>query len=168
MDPDIGHTLVHYLYTGTYQTLKPAQAASNSLNHCTEYGRGILAYHAARSYHIDGLAKLAIESIELHDKELSIFEILDTIKDNYTHIVYREDETWLPEYLKKKVREAYEVDETLFTDEPFLDHIANSAAFNNALLRIMLGVLTDKITAMAKSKGEIRQASSDILLTVKN
>lgn len=76
VDEDIGHTLVHYLYDGTYQTLKP-QGAAGPPDSTVEYRRGILAYCTARLYKLNGLVDHAISSIELFGKDLSIFQILE-------------------------------------------------------------------------------------------
>ena len=167
VDDDTGHTLVHYLYTGTYQTLKP-QAASDSPSPdpSTEYRRAVLAYLAARSFQIDGLAQLARSNMELYEKGLSIFDILDIMQDIYPNLP--EDEIWLPDSIKMKIEAAYEVDETIFTTERFLDYIGEATAFNKALVKIMVGAYTEKIKGMAKKEGKrLKNAFSGIWLNAK-
>src|SRR5438034_1497253 len=45
VDEDLGHTLVHYLYTGTYQTLKLQDASVDTMSkRITEYRRNIQLY----------------------------------------------------------------------------------------------------------------------------
>lgn len=155
VDEDIGHTLVHYLYTGTYQTLKP-HGASGPPNSAMEYRRGILVYCTARLYQLDSLVEHAIRNMGLFDKQLPIFDILDIITDIYPKL--RADEIWLLDYLKAKIEAAYEADETMFAQDQFLNYIGEGTAFNKALVKIMVGIYTDKITSMAKEKGEIRES----------
>jgi hypothetical protein len=147
VDEDIGHTLVHYLYTGAYQTLKP-QGVSGPPDSTTEYRRGILVYCAARSYRLDGLTDHAMRNMGLFDKHLSIFDILDIVREMYPKLLG--DEIWLPDYLKTKIEAAFEADETIFTQERFLNHISEATTFNKALVMIMVRIYTDKITNMAK------------------
>jgi hypothetical protein len=148
VDEDIGHTLVHYLYTGTYQTLK-SQGVSCPL---TEYRRGILVYCVARLYELNGLADHAIRIIGLFDKMLSIFQVLDIASNVYPKLL--EDETWLPDYLKTKIGAAFKADETIFSQERFLNHIGEATAFTKALVKIMVGIYTEKITSKAKKEGD--------------
>jgi hypothetical protein len=153
VDEDIGHTLVHYLLTGAYQTLQP-QDDLDTPNSTTEYQRSILVYCTARRYGLDTLTDHARRNMGLFDKRLTIFEILDIARDMYSK--FTEDEIWFPNYLKTKVEAAYEADETVFTQERFLDYIGEATVFNKALVKIMVRIYTDKITSMARKKGEIR------------
>lgn len=90
----------------------------------------------------------------LFDKQLTIFEILDMARDMYPKLT--EDKIWFLNYLKTKVEAAYEADESIFTQERFLNYIGEATAFNKALVKIMVGIYTDKITSMARKEGEIR------------
>ncbi|KAF2804327.1 uncharacterized protein BDZ99DRAFT_545605, partial [Mytilinidion resinicola] len=155
VDEDIGHTLVHYLYTGTYQTLKP-RGVFGTPKTTTEYRRGFLVYYIARLYGLDGLAEHAIKNMEMFDQGLSIFEILDIARDLYPKFL--KDENWLLDYLKTKIEAAFEADETIFAQERFFDHIGEAAAFNKALVKIMVGIYTDKITSLVNKEGEIRES----------
>jgi len=56
INEDIGHTLVHFLYTGCYQTWASERT--------TEFERSVLTYHAASKYEIEGLKMLAKNEAE--------------------------------------------------------------------------------------------------------
>ncbi|KAH2775726.1 hypothetical protein KXW38_001174, partial [Aspergillus fumigatus] len=43
VDEDIGHTIMHYLYTGNYETVKPP-STSELPRRATEYTRSVFAY----------------------------------------------------------------------------------------------------------------------------
>lgn len=150
VDEDIGHTLVHFLYTGAYQTLK-LQDVSNDFEKAREYLRACSVYRTARSYGLYSLADLAVQNMELLDKESSLFQILDMAKDIYPKLL--EDDVWFPEYLKTKIKAAFEEDETIFTQERFLNYLGEAAAFSRVLAKIMVDTLTDKIKSIAKKDG---------------
>jgi hypothetical protein len=164
VDEDIGHTLVHYLYTGTYQTLKP-QGILGPPDNTTEYGRSILVYYTARSYGLDLLAEHAIRNMELFDKGLSIFQILDVARYIYSKL--HGDEMLPPDYLRTKMEAVFKVDGTIFAQQQFLNYIGEATTFNKALVKIMVGIYTDKITSMSEKKGEIKKLPSGIPLTAK-
>ena len=76
VDEDVGHTFIHYLYTGNYQTLKSSPTCDMP-RRAIEYNRSVLAYHAALSCGLDGLADYAREYIQIFDKDTNIFDIID-------------------------------------------------------------------------------------------
>lgn len=55
IDEDVGHTLVHYLYTGEYQTLRESEHRRH-----TEYKRSVLVYCAASNLEIVDLGDMAL------------------------------------------------------------------------------------------------------------
>ncbi len=71
LDEDIGHTLVHYLYTGTYQTLKPRDV-SGEVERITGYKRNVHLYCAARTYGPGGLELLVKGNIESFEETRKI------------------------------------------------------------------------------------------------
>ncbi|EGE86661.2 hypothetical protein BDDG_09608 [Blastomyces dermatitidis ATCC 18188] len=75
VDEDIGHTLVHFLYTGIYETLGSAPDPDIS---CTarEFRKSALVYHIARTYNLPELETLAKKYIEHFEESISIFNIL--------------------------------------------------------------------------------------------
>lgn len=151
LDDDVGHTLVHYLYTGTYQTLKP-QAVVGNIDSTTEYRRSVLIYCAARTYGLDGLILLAKDNMGSSDKGLSIFDILGVAREVYPKL--SANETWFPDYIKEKIEAAFELDEALFARESFLDGVGKVAAFDKALMKSVVEIYTSKITDMGrKEKG---------------
>jgi hypothetical protein len=147
LDESIGHTLVHYLHTGTYQTLK-LPGVLGAATKAEEYRRGILAYFAARSYGLDGLAAYAKEAIVKFDGAMSMFETLDIVKELYPKL--SDNEMWFSVYLESKIEAAFKSDETLFKQERFLTYIGGPAAFNRALFKSMVEIYTEKILIMEK------------------
>jgi hypothetical protein len=75
VDEDIGHTIIHYLYTGEYQTVRPPSSYEMP-RRTLEYTRSVFAYRAAVSHGLDGLAEHAKRYMQIFDKEVSIMEII--------------------------------------------------------------------------------------------
>jgi hypothetical protein len=87
---------VHYLYTGSYQTLK-LQDVSDVSESTTEYKRACLVYCTARLYRLDSLADYVVQNMELFEKRLSLFQILNMAGDVCPKLL--EDEIWVSDYL---------------------------------------------------------------------
>jgi hypothetical protein len=62
VDEGTGHVLIHYLYTGTYQTLDDIQFSPAEMAR-VEFKRAVLAYSAAKKYMLHGLQRLAGQQI---------------------------------------------------------------------------------------------------------
>jgi len=101
---DVGHTLVHFLYSGTYETINSPLDENISYIE-REYRRSVLVYHASRMYNITDLEILARKYIEHFDEAISTFEILRSIGEIFPKLP--EDEVWLPSYVKKVLRRSF-------------------------------------------------------------
>ncbi|KAJ5200406.1 hypothetical protein N7472_005610, partial [Penicillium cf. griseofulvum] len=94
---DAGHTLVHFFYSGNYETiLSPPDIDTCGI--AGEYKRSILVYHASRKCEIPGLECLAKHYVEHFGKELSLHDVLRLTRDVFSTLP--EGETWLPNYIK--------------------------------------------------------------------
>jgi hypothetical protein len=94
---DAGHTLVHFLYSGNYETI----VSPPDIDTCGivgEYRRSILVYHASRKCEIPGLECLAKHYVGRFGKELSLHDVLRLTRDVFSTLP--EGETWLPNYIK--------------------------------------------------------------------
>jgi len=78
LDEDTVHTVIHYLFTGNYQTLKPVDFQPPST--LSEHQKSGLAYCAARLYELESLESLAKEQIEKLEQSLSVFDITNTTR----------------------------------------------------------------------------------------
>ncbi|KAM0275088.1 hypothetical protein ACHAQH_007567 [Verticillium albo-atrum] len=75
---DAGHVLVHYLHTGTYQTLKAISEVSEATNGLSPFEVGLYVYATARICEVPALAELAKERILKYALALSPLQILRT------------------------------------------------------------------------------------------
>lgn len=88
MDEDNSHALVHYLYTGTYQTLKLTDVSANASENTTglegrgkarkldrllEYKKSLRLYCTAKTYDLSRLETLCKVQIESFEDGISIW-----------------------------------------------------------------------------------------------
>ncbi|QPH15604.1 hypothetical protein C2857_000048 [Epichloe festucae Fl1] len=81
IDWDIGHTLVHYLFTDTYQCLKPKGPPHEKLT--AEFTTSVRVYVLSRclkSSHLEELAKIQIQRL---GGRLPIRTVLDQVRKAY-------------------------------------------------------------------------------------
>ena len=151
MNEDVGHTLVHYLYTGTYQILK-LPSVSQDARTIARYKRSVNAYFLAKKFGLKGLEVLAERQVACCDGEVSIFDVLDATKE--VHQQLSGDGIWLldlKDYLKKELQAAFRRDETVFATEEFLDRVGNNKEFSRALMKSVVDIYTEKIVSTAKN-----------------
>ncbi|RDW93645.1 uncharacterized protein DSM5745_00967 [Aspergillus mulundensis] len=156
VDSDIGHTLVHYLYTGTYQTLHEPLARSAEFREKVEYNRSVLTYRAAVSYGLDGLAEQAKKYMKIFDKNISVHEILSIAKETF---VSAEKDAWFSEYLSETIKSRFETDEEAFREEGFCEAFGAIPEFSKFLARLMSDIYADKLDALRCECEGLRQAS---------
>ncbi|KAJ5322368.1 hypothetical protein N7452_010657 [Penicillium brevicompactum] len=121
---DIGHTLVHFLYTGTYETINSPLDATVSLVE-REYERSVMVYHA--NFHIRHPA---------FDKK--IFSKLP------------EDEVWLPDYLKGVLQQSFASNNSRFDFDHMPGVFDDHDSFNSALMRSVIKILASHVENLEK------------------
>lgn len=102
VDEDVGHTLVHFLYSGSYETIDLTLMEGTYMER--EYQRSLLVYQASRTYNIPNLGELAKKYIEHFDKVIPVYGILQATGRVFPKMP--KDEEWLPNYIKKVLRRA--------------------------------------------------------------
>lgn len=163
---DIGHSLVHYLYTGDYQTLKPQIIPSKTpdeLNNPSatskepeahglrEYRRSVRLYCVAQTYGLEGLESLSIYHIENPQDEISIWNILDIAGEAYRTLP--DDEEWFTEYLRRKLEAAIRVEKSLLKKQKFLDRIGKVKKFDQALMKCIAEIYTGRTGPGDRAEG---------------
>lgn len=86
VDEDIGHTMIHYLYTSQYQTIDDDPFLSKTKKRQREYNRSVLTYYAAASYGIVDLSTFAQQYIRAFEDSVDIFQILAIARTIYANI----------------------------------------------------------------------------------
>lgn len=138
LDEDIGHTFIHYLYTGDYQTLKPSSACDMPM-HTIEYSQSVLAYHAGRQYGLDGLADHGRTYIQIFDGDVQIFDIIAVGRKYFPRIT---EDPWFSEYLTSKIMAIFETKEGIFQQEEFYHGFGEAPDFDRFLGKVMAKACT--------------------------
>ncbi|KAH7091538.1 hypothetical protein FB567DRAFT_589417 [Paraphoma chrysanthemicola] len=146
VDEGTGHVMIHYLYTGAYQTLDDIELAPTEAVR-VEFRRAVMAYIAAKKYMLPGLQRLAGEQISTFGAEMSIFDVVEAINKDFSRIP--DDATWFHEYMGDKVRMAFEQDATVFAKDDLFSRIDNVALIR-VLVKVMVEVYTNKLSPVLK------------------
>ena len=95
--PDIsaetGHTLTHYLYTGTYQALEANGEDATPPVHI-KFKRAWLTFSLASTYELYGLERLARAQIKMFGSQMTLVEVLETVEQDFSKISW----PWFHEY----------------------------------------------------------------------
>ncbi|KAH7115287.1 hypothetical protein B0J11DRAFT_128966 [Dendryphion nanum] len=147
IDEATAHTLVHYLYSGWYQTLYPHPSSKDGA--LSAYKLGTCVYVASVRYKLPGLANLAKEQINVSSEDLSILQVLGVARDHAFPVLPAE-ERWYEEYVEKAVRAAFAKDPDFFVTAEFVDQIEGDRRFRQVVMRAVVGSLA------GGRKGEVR------------
>jgi hypothetical protein len=142
-----GHTLAHYLYTGTYQILEPEIEDGTPRMQLT-FGQALSTYMVAVTYNLSELELLAKQQIEEHGAAMGMIAVLDTIRKGPPMIEY---DRWLQEYLKEKSQKAFEKDYTMFTTNGFSNSLGEGK-LNRFMMRHVVELLSEKLTHTLKEQ----------------
>ncbi|KAJ2994817.1 hypothetical protein NUW58_g1445 [Xylaria curta] len=141
-----GHVLVHYLFTGTYECLKPRESSHDERN-AAEFATSVRVYAAAQTYELPALENLAKGEMEKLGNRLQVMQILDVLKDTLPSPSI--NDMWLQNYLKSLVRP--------FVDNPpaSLDSLSGSSSqtlsIANALLKVVIELWREKLCSPSSS-----------------
>jgi hypothetical protein len=136
---DLGHILVHYLYTRTYQPLQSQVSDDKAV----EFKRNVHLYGIATKYDLAGLKPTARSNIQYTDGEVTIFDILDAAKEVYQALV--KYDFWLKYYLKEKMEAALATYAGLLMDQGFLGLVGKVNRFDRILMEIVGEICTEKM-----------------------
>ncbi|EAW09079.1 uncharacterized protein ACLA_078270 [Aspergillus clavatus NRRL 1] len=145
VDEDVGHTLVNFLCTGTYETLKSAPE-SDEPDLVREYRRSVLAYHTARIYDLPGLADLARGYVEKFTGSMPLSTVLATTRKVFSKLPG--DEVWLPEYIKELFQASFAHDDTIFKSDWFFAGFGNDRVFDEAMMRMVVDIYSTRVSSL--------------------
>jgi hypothetical protein len=146
VDRNIGHILVQFLYTGTYQALNDTDASKPNGN--ALFRPAVSTYLLAEAYTIPGLQQLAKDSIESLGRNMSIFAIMEAIRDGVSPLP--SSKSWFYEYVKTKAKTAFDEDYTIFEKDAFLDSI-NDIALSKFLATYVRELYYNKLSELLET-----------------
>ncbi|KAL4762229.1 uncharacterized protein BDW70DRAFT_158892 [Aspergillus foveolatus] len=147
VDEDIGHTFVHFLYTGQYETLY------SNCDRVREYRRSVFAYQAARKYGLPELESHAEKYIEHFGEFMQLEDILGTAVDVFTKLPH--DEVWFQRYLRGYFVQSYRENMHFFHREEFTKSTGMCPHLDRTVLQLTIDILSSRI---AELENTIEQA----------
>jgi hypothetical protein len=141
-----GHTLVHYLYTGTYQTLE-AKGEEAVVPAQTEFKQALWTFVFASAYELHDLERLAKEQIETHGSRMAFVELLDTSKQEFSKMTW----CWFHDYLQARARKEFDLDYTIFTSEAFMES-AGEGKLLKFMTCLLLEMFSEKLAQTMQTK----------------
>ncbi len=144
---DVGHVIVHHLYTDTYQSLRP-KGSSPHEKLVSEFTTSVRVYAAARSYELQSLEELAKTEIERLGDRLHFSVVLNLMQSAYPNP--NADYIWLSGYLKSRLKTLCENPAELLQCE-FLNTDTETLSISDILLRNLLDLLRENTALHQKS-----------------
>ena len=141
VDEDSGHTVVHYLHTGAYQTLK-LQNVSHDAKNLAKYTRDMRLYCVTKQCGLASLEELSKQYAETHSQGISFIQMLEVAEKVFKK--FPDDEVWFTDCLKKKMRTAFEADKFVFTKDNFLDRIGKVKNLDRTLVKCIAELYAEK------------------------
>ncbi|KAL9115287.1 MAG: hypothetical protein Q9187_007336 [Circinaria calcarea] len=160
VDKDSGHTLVHYLYTRSYQTLK-LQDLSDDAKNLARYTRSMRLYCIAKQYGLSGLEELSKHHAEIYNVGISFTELLDVAEEVFKKLP--DDEVWFADSLKTKMKKAFETDKSVFTKDAFLERIGNVKNLNRTLVKCITAIYHEKDSLTSGKPSEERVCTGEYI-----
>ncbi|PLN81876.1 hypothetical protein BDW42DRAFT_168037 [Aspergillus taichungensis] len=159
IDKDIGHTLVHFLYEGCYETLQvPVEDSTHGVR--LEFQRALQVYYAADVYEIHGLGALAKRYIEKLGDVLSISTILQAVRKVHSRLP--PNETWLHNYLHAKLQGAFDADEDIFSRDEFYQGLGDENVCTQTVMKMVVKIYAGAVSSLRARGTE----SSDVELHI--
>jgi hypothetical protein len=97
--------------------------------------------------------------MEEHALQLTIFEILDAVKVDFTRL---EPDSWVHGFLRKKTQEAFEHDHSVFRNEALLETLDN-VALGKVVMRWVVEMYDEKVSHMIKEEEKVRASLKEML-----
>jgi hypothetical protein len=135
LDELTAHTLVHFLYTGRYNSLEPHDAGSRTA--LSQYKLGTCAYCAAIRYKLPGLAELAKQTMITQQDNLTILDVLVVAREHAFPLL-PDDESWFSDYLQDAIHAAAIKDADLFTRPGFVDQIEGDRRYRQVVMKAIV------------------------------
>ncbi|OOF91974.1 hypothetical protein ASPCADRAFT_56409, partial [Aspergillus carbonarius ITEM 5010] len=146
INQDVGHTLVHFLYTGTYQTIAPSIEDPYWNPRSREFERSVYAYQAARLYEVTGLENFAREYMCTFDDSVATLDILNIARKVYSTLP--SGDTWFESFIRDKLVTAFQANEVQFREVVEQYGVGTESKFDRFLVATVMGIYSDRIAIL--------------------
>ncbi|KAJ5303237.1 hypothetical protein N7476_010036 [Penicillium atrosanguineum] len=145
VDEDVGHTVVHFLYTGGYETVSsPLDEGTSDL--AREYKRSVLVYHASRTWGLSDLEILAKQKMQQLDEEIPVLEMLRVMRDVFSSLPA--GETWLPGYIEGNLQRSLKPEDPGLGLHEFYNILGQDHQFDIAVMKMILEILSIRLLSV--------------------
>ncbi|PYH67934.1 uncharacterized protein BO88DRAFT_343165 [Aspergillus vadensis CBS 113365] len=149
MYADIGHTFIHYLYTGEYQTLATYPNVSTCKARAREFKRSVYAFHMAQRHQIQGLLDHAQRYMHTFVDSVSTLELLKIAREVYaTLFVGRK---WFEDFVYDQLAAAFKAGEEQFRTDILKYGVGSNAMFDQFLLELVLKIYSGSIAKLTQA-----------------
>lgn len=155
-DACTSHVLVHYLYTGAYQTLDNMEQSPPEEEANVEFKRAFLAYTMANQYKLLELQDLAKQQIKHFGAEMDIFRVVEVVRGVFAKL--GDDDAWFRNYLEGKAKSAFEEDYTVFSSGDLFDRIED-VGLARLMATFMVRLYSEKVELLMDA-GRERDATA--------
>ena len=153
-----GHTLVHYLYTGTYQTPETKEKDVATPAHI-QFKHALLTFVLASTYELKELERLAKEQIKIHGRHMDLAEVLDAVRKDFSQMAW----SWFHEYLHARANEQFDRDYTFFTSGAFIESVGRGT-LHGFMTHHLLEMFTKKLTHTLQRRESLDKGKPDAML----
>jgi hypothetical protein len=135
-----GHTLVHYLYTGTYQALEVKEEGAATPAHI-KFKQALLTFILASTHELPDLERLAKKQIGILGSCMALVEVLNTAEKEFSKLTW----SWFHEYLQDRAKEQFDLNHTFFTSRAFIESIGEGT-LHKFMTCHLLKTFSEKLT----------------------
>ncbi|KHJ30564.1 hypothetical protein EV44_g5776 [Erysiphe necator] len=128
LSENVGHAIIHYMYTREYQVLKKYYAGILMSDDREDFRMALSILFASETYHLPGLNELAKSEIMRLKTAFPIPTILQAVDEVFrasNFAMASVSKKWIKNYLKSLMREEFQRDESAFENDilfnPLLD-----------------------------------------------
>lgn len=130
---EIGHSFVHFLYTGSYETTNDLLEHGETYE-MREYRRSVLVWDAARTYELPALEALARKEIEKFSEVIAIADILKITQE----VFY---ESQVPAYIEDSLKLSFWYNKRDFDIDEMYETLGYDHRFDISVTKMMLQIL---------------------------
>jgi hypothetical protein len=163
VDEDIGHTLIHFIYTGRYETL-PLGPIPDDAKKTAEFKRSVLAYCAARLCGIEALEDVTKVKMEEFRLGLSVFDLQHITEEVSSKLPQNND--WYSENLHNWIKDELVAHVTTITEGKLPNTIGRSVLFDRAVVKCIAEMYSEILAKNAHPVVSENGTSSEKELTL--
>ncbi|KAI2921811.1 hypothetical protein CBS147320_7632 [Aspergillus niger] len=149
MYADIGHTFIHYLYTGEYETLAGSPSLPPSKSRAREFKRSVYAFHMAQRHQIQGLLEHAKRYMYTFVDSVSALDLLKIAREVYATMFT--GRKWFEDFVHDQLAAAFKAGEEQFRNDILKYGVGSDAKFDQFILELVMKIYSESIAKLTKA-----------------